>query len=271
MVRIGMTTILAAAMVVSGASPAMAESPEDAVAEPSAAALSDQAVAQFERGNYDDAIELFEQAYAKDPQPNYLYNIARVYEEKGDFAAAVDRYQQFVGEPRVDLEARENAIARLKVLREALEQLRPEPELESEPDAASEPPPARVVRRSEVPERDVAPPDRVRKARIAGYTLMGVGGAALVVGGVFGGLAVGKANDADDAEFVDSAMGMRERARTQAKVADAMLVSGGVLVGVGLVAVLATLGKKNRRQTARTGVLPTGGGGGLGLAVRHEF
>ncbi len=265
MVRRGMTTLLAAAIALGGATPAMAEGPDDAVAEPSAGELSDQAVAAFEQADYDTAIDLFEQAYAKDPQPNYLYNIARVYEEKGDFAAAVERYQRFIAEPRVDLEARQNAIARLRVLRDALEQLQPPAELEPEPEAPSTPPPAREVRRDDPPTHDVEPPDRIRKARIAGYTLMGVGGAALVVGGVFGGLAVGKANDADDAEFVDAAMGMREEARMHAKVADAMLATGGILAGVGLVTVLATLGKKQRSRTA---VVPATG---LGLAVHHRF
>jgi tetratricopeptide (TPR) repeat protein len=262
MVRISMTTMLAALVAIGPARSVRAEEPAEVVAEPTAAQLSDEAVRQFEQAEYDAAIELFEQAHAKDPQPNYLYNIARVYEEKGDFAAAVEWYQRFVGEPRVDLEARENAIARLKVLRDALEQLRDEPE--AAPQRTKEPVPEPEVRFAETPDRDIAPDDRVRKARIAGYTMMGLGGAALVVGGVFGGLALRNDNDANDAEFVDTAMGLRDQARTQARVADGMLVSGGILAGVGLVVVLATLGSKHRRQTAW---VPFGGG----LGVRHRF
>jgi tetratricopeptide (TPR) repeat protein len=262
MVRICMTTMLAALVAIGPARSVMAEEPVDGEAEPTAGQLSEEAVRQFEQGEYDAAIELFEQAHAEDPQPNYLYNIARVHEEKGDFAAAVEWYQRFVGEPRVDLEARENAIVRLKVLRDALEQMRGEPE--AAPQRESEPVPAPKVRFAESHGQDVAPDDRVRKARIAGYTLMGLGGAALVVGGVFGGLALRNDNDADDAAFVDTAMGLRNEARTQARVADGMLASGGILAGVGLVVVLATLGSKHRRQTAW---VPLGGG----LGVRHRF
>lgn len=262
-----------AGLVALSGMPAMAgEAPvaESEAAEPSASELSDRAVAEFEAGNYDAAIELFERAHAKDPQPNYLYNIARVYEEKGDFAAAVERYQAFIAEPRVDLGARENAIERLKVLRAALEQLREEPAVEAEP----EPPPPRATERQwtdEQPAMDAGPSERVKKVRIAGYSLMGVGGAALVVGGVFGGLALGKKKDAEGAEFVDDAMGMREEARTQARVADAMLATGGVLVGVGLIAVLATLGKKNRGARSQTAWVPTAGRDGFGLGVTHRF
>jgi tetratricopeptide (TPR) repeat protein len=239
-----------------------------------AASASTRAVQAFDAGDYDTAIELFERAYAEDPQPNYLYNIARVYEEKGDFAAAIERYQRFVGEPRVDLEARENAITRLKVLREALEQVTEEPQAEPEPEPASEP--AEVAspeaRWAEQRELDTTPRERIRRARIAGYSLMGVGGAALVVGGVFGGLAVAKSRDADEAQFVDAAMGLREEARTRARVADAMLVSGGILAGAGLVVVLATLGKRHRESRgSHTAWVPTAGRGGLGLVVSHRF
>ena len=63
---------------------------------------------------------LFEQAYAIDPNPNYLFNIGRVYEEKGDIRSAVDHYQRFVKEPGVDIGSRELAVQRLRVLKAIL-------------------------------------------------------------------------------------------------------------------------------------------------------
>ena len=231
----------------------------------SADELSEQAIEEFNGKNYEEAVRLFEEAYEKDPQPNYLYNIGRVYEESGDFAKAVELYQDFVSKPGVDLQARENAIARLKVLKDALEQLEEDEEPVPEPVLEPEPEPEPTG-----PDKDELRADRVRKVRIAGYSLMGVGGVSLVVGAVFGGLALGKKNDADDAAFVDSAMGLRDDAKTQARVADAMYITGGVLAGAGLVMVLATLGKKNRRA-GKTAWTPMVGRGQLGLSMGRRF
>ena len=92
---------------------------EDA-AEPT---LREQAIAAFEVRDYDRSIRLFEQAYAADPQPNYLFNIGRVHEEKGELRQAVEFYRRFLGQPGVALESRQLALERLKVLRESAEQV----------------------------------------------------------------------------------------------------------------------------------------------------
>ena len=210
-------------------------------------ALSDQAVEAFNDKRYDESIDLFEQAYAINANPNYLFNIGRVYEEKGDLQQAVSHYQRFVSQPGVDLDSREAATARLRVLREALRQL----EEEKQEEQTAEPVEPTPVT-DEGPEDGEALPDRKRGQRIAGYVLLGAGGTGLIVGGILGGLASGKARDADDAEFVDDALRMRDDARRQARAADAMFITGGVLAAAGLVLVLTTLGKKKRSATAMT-------------------
>lgn len=213
-----------------------------------AEALSDQAVEAFNDKRYDESIDLFEQAYALNSNPNYLFNIGRVYEEKGDLQQAVSHYQRFVSQPGVDLDSREAATARLKVLREALRQLEEEKQEEAEKAAPPEPTPIT----DEGPTDDEPRPDRKRGQRIAGYVLLGAGGAGLIVGGVLGGLASTKASDADNAEFVDDALRMRDDARRQARAADAMFITGGVLAAAGLVLVLTTLGKKKDSASAST-------------------
>lgn len=213
-------------------------------------ALSAAAVEAFRAGEYDKAIELFERAYTLDPQPNYLFNIGRVYEEKADLSKAVANYQEFVKQPGVDIEAREAATERLKVLRRTLAELEDDeeptgPVVEPGVDA---PTPA---------EQTAAA--KKRKMRLAGYSLLGVGGGTLVIGAVFGGLAIGKSNDAKDAAFVDDKLALRQEAQGRAKVGDGLLITGGVLAAVGLVLVLATLGKgkgksksKSRKASAAT-------------------
>lgn len=209
--------------------------PPEAAPESESEALSAAAVERFEAKDYDGAVELFEKAYATDPNPNYLFNIGRVYEEKGDLEKSVEYYQRFVGQSGVDLESRQAATERLKVLREALAQMKGDEEPgDGEPpkDEGTDPTPV------DQPPADTGEDEQAAKRkktlRITGYSLMGVGAVGLIVGGVFGGLAQGSVKDADADPFVDRQEAFRERARTQARVADAMFITGGVLAAAGL-------------------------------------
>jgi tetratricopeptide (TPR) repeat protein len=223
---------------------------EAAPAEGDPEALSAAAVERFQAKEYDAAVELFEQAYAADPQPNYLFNIGRVYEEKGDLENAVVYYQRFVGQSGVDLESRQAATERLKVLRETLAQMKgEEPKDDPQPkdDGTTKPTGETPVTTDEGDDGA----KRKKTLRITGYALMGAGGVGLILGGVFGGLARGNANDSETDPFVDRQEALRERARTQARVADAMFITGGVLAAAGLVLVLTTLGGKNKKADAK--------------------
>lgn len=258
--RRGMTGVigtLCAVLLATGPSLALARvdaAPSAATPETTAdaEALSEQAVEAFSAKRYDESIGLFEQAYALDANPNYLFNIGRVYEEKGDLEQAVAHYQKFVSQPGVDLESREAATERLKVLRAALQQLKEDSESE-DPEEADE---TALEADPQPDDDDGEPTDRKRGQRIAGYSLLGVGGAGLIVGGILGGLAQSKASDADDAEFVDDALRLRDDARRQARAADAMLITGGVLAAAGVVLVLTTLGqgKKNGKKDAAAAI-----------------
>jgi tetratricopeptide (TPR) repeat protein len=210
-------------------------------------ALSAAAVERFEAKDYDGAVELFEKAYAADPQANYLFNIGRVYEEKGDLEKAITYYQRFMGQSGVDLESRQAATERLKVLREALAQLKAQeddgapPKDEPPKDEGTEQP---TDQTPAVTDEDEQANKRKKTLRITGYSLMGAGGAGLIVGAVFGSLASGSVDDGQADPFVDRREAFMERARKQARVADAMFITGGVLAATGLVLVLVTLGGK---------------------------
>lgn len=266
----------AAANATSTATKATVVAPEDGAAgDPEA--LSAAAVERFEAKDYDAAADLFEQAYEADPQPNYLFNIGRVYEEKGDLENAVVYYQRFVGQSGVDLESRQTATERLKVLREALAQMKaadePPPE-DVEPPKEEETTSSTPVEEPVVDEGDAQAAKRKKTLRITGYALMGAGGAGLIVGAIFGGLASGTVKDADADPFVDRQEAFRERARTQARVADAMFITGGVLAAAGLVLVLTTLGGKKAGKTdmsRRTRWSPVVGPQQVGLGLAHRF
>lgn len=247
-------------------------------------ALSAEAVERFEAKDYDAAVDLFEQAYAVDPQPNYLFNIGRVYEEKGDLENAVVFYQRFVAQSGVDIDSRQEATKRLKVLREALDQLKAEKEPPKEDttdptpkDDAVDPIPEETTPPPPVEDEEAAQAAKRKKTlRITGYSLMGVGGAALIVGAALGGVASGTADDANADEFVDRTLALRDRARRQAAAADAMFITGGVLAVAGLALVLATLGGKKAKAggdtvSRRTLWSPVVGPQRVGVGLTHRF
>lgn len=231
-------------------------------------ALSAAAVERFEANDYDGAVALFEQAYAVDSNPNFLFNIGRVYEEKGDLENAVVYYQRFLAQPGVDLESRQATTERLKVLREALAQLRGDDAGPAKDEGTAEPPRAEP---SDALDEKAA--KRKKILRITGYSLMGAGGAGLIVGAVFGGLARGSVGDADADPFIDRKQAFRERAARQARVADAMFITGGVLAAAGLVLVLSTLGgKKAKAELGRkTMWSPVVGAQHVGLGMTRRF
>lgn len=200
-------------------------------------ALRDQAVARFKAKDYDGAVELFQRAHAVDPKPNYLFNIGRVYEEAGKLAEAAEYYQRFVREPGVDLESRELALGRLRVIREILEATEPRPEAQPPPRTSPEPEP------EPEPESPAVPP-RTRKVRIAGYVLLGVGAAAIAGGGVFGGLALRQSHDLENTAGYDARHELIDAGQTNAAIADGLFIGGGVLALAGLVMVLSTVRPK---------------------------
>lgn len=231
-----------ASVTLAGATATAATVAQEPASSPEADKLSNEAVEAFGDKRYDEAIDLFNKAYEIDSNPNYLFNIGRVYEEKGDLKKAVEFYQRFVSQAAVDLEAREAATARLKVLREALGQLEEE-EKKTDETTTTQPPTQ--------PDPNEDKPNRIRTQRIAGYSLIGVGAAALIVGGVLGGLASADADSAENAEFVDDKLRLRDDARGKAQGADALFITGGVLAAVGVVLVVTTLGKgKNKGKAA---------------------
>lgn len=227
-----------------------------------AAELSDQAVARFKAKDYDTAVSLFEQAYELDPNPNYLFNIGRVFEEKGDLNRAVEYYQRFVKEPGVQIEARDRAAQRLRVLRAIVDSDKPAPKPEGpEPESSPEPLPTTT-------QPDDEPEDRHKPMRLAGYGLLGVGGVAMIVGGVFGGLALGKRSDLGDSTLITERQDLSKSATTFALASDIALFSGLGLAATGLVLVLVA---RKRTKAARSALAPSLGRGHAGVVWSLRF
>ncbi|PRQ03790.1 tetratricopeptide repeat protein [Enhygromyxa salina] len=227
--------------------------------------LSDQAIVKFQAKDYDGAVALFEQAYAVDPQPNFLFNIGRVHEEAGNLDKAVEYYAKFVKQPGVDLTSRETALDRLKVLRAILQETTEKPP-ETKPDTEVEPiePPP--------PQPDPVDEDAKRKRKVlraAGFGLTGVGAAAMIGGAVVGGLAQGDFNKAGEAESPGDNQPLLDSAKTKALTADILLGVGGAVLLTGVI--LVAVGFSKPKQSSRVALTPSFGPRGGGGVLRVRF
>jgi hypothetical protein len=99
------------------------------------------------------------------------------------------------------------------------------------------------------PPPALPPPDESNAQAIAGWVTVGVGGVGLVLGGIFGGLAISKAGTvADNCQGPDGScanpddLTLNDEAGTMATLSNVFFIAGGVLAAGGLVLVLTAPG-----------------------------
>lgn len=111
--------------------------------------------------------------------------------------------------------------------------------------------------------------------RIAGLTIAGVGAAGVVVGAIFGGLAIGKKNDAspnclpDFSRCNTTGKAAVDDAMTMANVSTVAFIAGGVLAAAGLTVFF--LAPKSHAEAASLSVHVGSAGGPLGLTLGGAF
>jgi hypothetical protein len=115
-------TLAAVAMIpstVAFAARADEPTPSDETSRTTASAkLAEEGMALYGTHDYRAAIDKFVQAYAVDPDPNLLFNIARSYELLNDVDTAIDKYELFLSKPGGDPKGRQRAQASLASLHE---------------------------------------------------------------------------------------------------------------------------------------------------------
>ncbi|MEM9460732.1 MAG: tetratricopeptide repeat protein [Myxococcota bacterium] len=211
----------------------------------------DRAFELFENGDYAEAIEVFKALYEENGSANSLYNIARIYEEDGQLEEALEYYERFVHARGAGLEERQAASERADTLREILEREAASKD-DSSTDAVAEPvelpPPADVGERQPA---DVG--ERPSKLAIAGYSLLGVGGATLIAGGIMAGLAFRDHRRVTGDEVRLDASDLQEGGQRKAIAADVLFGVGGALAAAGVAMVVTSVIKNKRRSdsTAR--------------------
>lgn len=209
----------------------------------------------FSSKDYPGALDSFEKAYAVEATATGRYNIARSREKMGQFKESLDIYEKLLEDPDLPLEVRKDVVERVKTLRETLA-------LKTQPtDKDTKPPPKKVI--------EVIPPD---------YTgpiiVLSTGGALILGGAVFGGLASSKNTAMEDATTVKERQDAADTGQTFAAVSDGLWISGSVLAAGGLVWLL--LLKPTEREvlvesTTNLMLLPQISPNHLGLGLNLTF
>ena len=235
-------------------------------------ALTTQATAAYEAGDYAKAAQLFQQAYELRAVSNILYNIGRIHEEAGNIDGAIEYYDRFVVAPNVQQAARKDALERLKTLREVKavrDQTAVATQEAAEPATApAEAQPAAPASEPVVVVEEAEP----KKGRALGWALVGVGGASLLGSGVFGVLAQSKFSTFEEATTLQERRDAASAGRTNSVVADSLLVTGLVTAVVGGVVLLVSSGDAEASpESAAWTVTAVIGRGSAGMGLNLCF
>jgi tetratricopeptide (TPR) repeat protein len=221
----------------------------------------------YQAGRYRQALGDFQAAQRQRPEPNLLYNIARCHHQLGEVAPALAGYRQFLESSAASPAERDRTARYLQELERAPAALAPAgqpaaPAAIAAPPAPSSSPPVPSPPR-DGPAAQAAP----GLAAVFGGTLLGIGAAGLVTGGLFGVLALQEKTAFDEAPDYASKRDHQERLERDALAADICFASGAALLVTGGLLLLwggdeDEPAAADRRAQLILGptVLPTGGG-----------
>ncbi len=218
--------------------------------------LFNESKRRYRDGEFEAAARLLEEAYAIDPAPTLLYNLARARESAGNLEGALDAYRRYL---EADPSARDRGAIEKRI--ENLDrQIREREELKAKLDAKQAPPPpppppAAVV--TTPPPSDVLSP--------VPWIIAGVGAAVIGSGVVLGVLASGKNSEAMEAASQVDASNLADEAGGLASAANASYVAGGIVVGAGLIWGIVSM----TTADDEVAVLPVLGPRGGGFVVRY--
>ncbi len=246
-----------------------------------AKALYEQGLSHYNLGEFDEAIKAFRAAYAIEPAPGLLFNIAQSFRLKKDYEQATYFYQTYL-RLKPDAPNRPDVEARLQEMQEALAEQKkmqsapPIGTVTPEGGSASTPGPTTTTSPTTptvtVDKTPVATDDGKNQTFItAGYATAGAGAALLLTGLIFGEMA--KSNESD-LNGLSTNMGMWSQAnqdkydagKRDNTIAVISFVAGGAAVATG--AALYLFGTMHKSSTS-VAVTPTAHG--TALAVGWSF
>jgi tetratricopeptide (TPR) repeat protein len=184
----------------------------------------------FVEKRYDDSVALLRQAYACDPKPVYLGNIARTYEEANRPRDALEAWRAFLA---VVADERDRSVTagRISVLAKIVDDL---DRLEREKETAEE-----ARRNAEAAARDAArpPPEEPTQGHhvpAAAWITASVGVAGLATGVALGIVAQSKHNQAIADTSANASNADESDARNLAQATNWTLAIGGAVAAVGM-------------------------------------
>lgn len=233
----------------------------------------------YNRADYEEALKQFKKSYLHSKKPALLYNIGRCEESLGHWDKAIEMYQQYltISPPNANMiKARIINLRRLIQKKEASQRpaapasqpvatpaSQPAPTPAPTPAA---PPPVKVEKPEPEPEPEPRPepkpePEpRSRAMRIAGWTLVGVGGAALVAGIFLGTASSAAASDLEQAwERGDSWEKWRDtvsEGETYEAAAVLSWIIGGALAATGATLVIVDYLRRPKDSQRRVWITP---------------
>ena len=217
----------------------------------------------YKEQRFAEAAVEFEAAYALQPEPALMYNVARCFEQIPNPKRAVAKYEEFLLLAGTSAERRAKARRALEALQE---------ELSSKPARAAPPAPSDSV----LPAGGALSPGKPAPAPVASASsrrsymaeamLFGVGGVGLAVGTTFAILAQKKADEVSLAVTRETQRDVEDGARTRALVADIAFATAAAATGVGLYVLLTGANSESAVSLAPT--ITTGGAAGLVVGGR---
>jgi tetratricopeptide (TPR) repeat protein len=217
--------------------------------------LASQGAQAYRKGDFTSAIDYFERAYALEPVPNLLYNIAKSYEKQEKYQQAIDHYQKFAVAPEVDSEARQSALDRVDNLREIADLK------EGDGSGAGD------------PSGDGRDRDRESsgQSKTAAWLTMGGGAALLATGVVFGLSASSAADEVQSGATFEQRQDAQKSGKTSALVADGAFIAGAVVTSLGLYLYFSDSDTETDTRASSTTVAPWVSTEAAGMGMSLDF
>jgi len=239
--------------------PQLHAAPTQAETDSSAEEHSRRGVQLYAEGKLPEAVREMLKAYELAPESGLLYNIARIYQKMGQRDLAIHYLKQFVTQPGADPDTVQKALKHLEMLKNTTTPPRA---------VAPAPAPARAPAPAPAPAPAApAPAPEASSDNTLALITLSAGGAALLVGGVLGGLALGGDLTAPNTTLEDK-RAIQDDMRSHALGADICFGVGLAAATAGLVMLLVSGGDDAEASSAAIGPLLGPGQAGAQLMVR---
>lgn len=230
----------------------------DGADKPNAEELTNQAYELYKKGSYPQALSTYQRAYQISAATPILFNIANIYDRKlHERELASEYYRRYLRSSDVEPDLVRRANERLEAMKEEAEALRRNTPTPVKADAPGDDATKSAAATARMEPTSAVTDEGTREGRsplrTAGFVTVGVGAVGLVVGGVFGAMAMSKNDEAASlcegkACSSPRALELTDSARSSAGVSTAAFVVGGVLAAGGVTLIL--LAPKAREGTA---------------------